>query len=128
MMRGVTTALVTITMGLATVQSAAAQTTSGARAEESRALALATQMERSGQSGEAERVLIELLASQPRASGALVMLAQLGADRGAPDLVLPYAEAAAEQVGYEQSAIHQVLIRALADSGFADEALDRARA
>lgn len=128
MRRGVTTAFVAITVGVATVHSAPAQTTSGARADESRALALATQMERSGQSGEAERVLIELLASQPTASGALVMLAQLGADRGAPDLVLPYAEAAAEQAGYEQSTIHQVLIRALADSGFADEALDRARA
>jgi len=110
-----------------TAQEAPGQTTSGARAEESRTLALATQMGRSGQTAEAERVLIELLASQPTAAGALAMLAQLGADRGAPDLVLPYAEAAAERAGYEQATIHQILIRALVDSGLADEALDRAR-
>jgi len=113
---------------LATAPAGLAQTTSGARAEESRTLALATQMERSGQPAEAERVLIELLGSQPTAAGALAMLAQLGADRGAPDLVLPYAEAAAERAGYEQASIHQVLIRALADSGLADEALETARA
>jgi tetratricopeptide (TPR) repeat protein len=107
---------------------AEAQTTTGARAEESRTLALAVQMERSGQPGEAERVLIELLSSYPTAAGALSMLAQLGADRGAPDLVLPYAEAAAERAGYDQATIHQVLIRALADSGLTDEALERARA
>ncbi len=120
--------LVAVTMVASTLTNVLAQTTSGARADESRALALATQMERSGQPGEAERVLIELLASQPAAAGALTMLAQLGADRGAPDLVLPYAEAAAEQMGYEHVTIHQVLIRALSDSGFADEALAAARA
>jgi hypothetical protein len=85
-------------------------------------------MERSGQPAEAERVLIELLGSYPTAAGALAMLAQLGADRGAPDLVLPYAEAAADRAGYEQATIHQVLIRALTDSGLADEALERAGA
>lgn len=126
-MRARTAALVVFAT-LATAQAAPGQTTSGARAEESRTLALATQMERSGQPAEAERVLIELLGSQPTAAGALAMLAQLGADRGAPDLVLPYAEAAAERAGYEQASIHQVLIRALADSGLADEALERARA
>jgi tetratricopeptide (TPR) repeat protein len=119
---------VLIAMLSASMPAAFAQITSGARAEESRALALATQMERSGQPGEAERVLIELLATQPTATGALVMLAQLGADRGSPDLVLPYAEAAAERTGYEVALVHQVLIRALADSGLADEALERARA
>ncbi|TFG63565.1 MAG: hypothetical protein E4H28_06230 [Gemmatimonadales bacterium] len=119
---------IVMTMASASLPRAQAQTTSGARAEESRALALATQMDRSGQPGEAERVLIELLASQPTAAGALVMLAQLGANRGAPELVLPYAEAAVERAGYDLAIVHQVLIRALADSGLADEALDRARA
>lgn len=119
---------VAMTIAVASNPNVLAQTTSGALAEESRALALATQMERSGQPGEAERVLIELLASHPTATGALVMLAQLGADRGAPDLVLPYAEAAAERAGYDLATVHQVLIRALADSGLSDEALDRAKA
>jgi len=104
---------VLIAMLSASIPAAFAQTTSGARAEESRALALATQMDRSGQPGEAERVLIELLGTQPTATGALVMLAQLGADRGSPELVLPYAEAAAERTGYEVALVHQVLIRAL---------------
>ncbi len=126
-MRARTPALVAL-VTLATTSALQGQNTSGARAEESRTLALATQMERSGQPAEAERVLIELLGSQPTAAGALAMLAQIGADRGAPDLVLPYAEAAAERAGYEQASIHQVLIRALADSGLADEALERARA
>lgn len=105
-----------------------AQVTTGARAEESRALALAVQLERSGQGREAERVLIELLASQPTASQALAMLAQLTDERGAPDVVLPYAEQAAAQASYDQAAIHQVFIRALAASGRGDEALERARA
>lgn len=125
---GVTVVFIAMTMAVASIHSAPAQTTSGARAEESRAMALATQMERSGQPGEAERVLIELLASQPTAASALVMLAQLGANRGAPDLVLPYAESATELTGYQQATIPQVLIRALVDSGFVDEALERARA
>lgn len=107
---------------------AAAQISSGARAEESRALALAIQLERSGQAREAERVLIELLASQPTASQALAMLAQLTDERGAPDVVLPYAEAAAAEAGYDQAAIHQVFIRALAASGLGEEALEQARA
>lgn len=127
-MRAARPILASLAMVAFTLPSALAQATSGALADESRALALATQMERSGQPGEAERVLIELLASHPAATGALTMLAQLGADRGAPDLVLPYAEAAAEQAGYDLAPIHQVLIRALSDSGFADEALDAARA
>lgn len=107
---------------------AVAQTTSGVRAEESRTLALAVQLERSGQPGEAERVLIELLGSQPTASQALAMLARLTAARGAPDEVLPYAEAAAARAPYEQAAIHQVYIRALAASGLAGDALTEARA
>ncbi|MGI9037304.1 MAG: hypothetical protein ACR2GQ_00440 [Gemmatimonadota bacterium] len=105
-----------------------AQSVTGARAEESRTLALATQMERSGQAREAERVLIELLASQPTASQALATLARLARERGEPDVVLPYAEAAAEVVGYEQASVHQTLIRALAASGLGDEALRRAQA
>lgn len=107
---------------------AQAQSVTGARAEESRTLALATQMERSGQPREAERVLIEFLATQPIASQALATLARLGKERGEPDLVLPYAEAAADAVGYEQASIHQTLIRALAASGLGDEALGHARA
>lgn len=108
---------------------AAAQVgTTGARAEESRTLALAIQLERSGQPVEAERVLIEFLGTQPTAAQALAMLARLGEARGAPDVVLPYAEAAAEQAGYDQAIIHQTLIRALAASGLADAALARARA
>lgn len=106
----------------------AAQTTSGARAEESRTLALAVQLERSGQPVEAERVLIELLGSQPTASQALAMLARLTEARGAPDVVLPYAEEAAERASYEQAAIHQTFVRALAASGLADRALAEARA
>ena len=105
-----------------------AQTTSGALAEESRTLALAIQLERSGQPGEAERALIELLGSQPRAAQALSMLARLTAARGAPDVVLPYAEAAASGASYDEAAIHQVYIRALAASGLADDALEAARA
>jgi tetratricopeptide (TPR) repeat protein len=104
-----------------------AQTTSGARAEESRTLALAIQLERSGQPGEAERALIELLGSQPTASQALAMLARLTAARGAPDVVLPYAEVAAAAAPYEQTVIHQVYIRALAASGLADQAMGAAR-
>lgn len=127
-MRVARSVLVAVTMVAFTLPHALAQATGGVRADESRALALATQMVRSGQAGEAERVLIALLASHPAAAGALTMLAQLGADRGAPDLVLPYAEAAAERLGYEHLTIHQVLIRALSDSGFADEALGAARA
>lgn len=107
---------------------ASAQATSGARAEESRTLALAIQLERSGQPVEAERVLIELLGSQPTASQALSMLARLTEARGAPDVVLPHAEEAAERAGYDQAAIHQTYIRALAASGLADEALEEARA
>lgn len=96
---------------------------SGARAEESRTLALAIQLERSGQQTEAERALIELLGSQPTAAQALAMLARLTEARGAPDVVLPYAEAAAEAAPYEEAVIHQVYIRALAASGLADQAL-----
>ncbi len=107
---------------------AAAQTTTGARAEESRTLALAIQLERSGQPVEAERALAELLGSQPTASQALSMLARLTEARGAPDVVLPYAEEAAERAGYDQAAIHQTYIRALAASGHADQALEEARA
>ncbi|HUF57857.1 MAG TPA: tetratricopeptide repeat protein [Thermohalobaculum sp.] len=106
----------------------AAQTTSGPLAEESRTLALAIHLERSGQPGEAERALIELLGSQPRAAQALSMLARLTAARGAPDVVLPYAEAAARSASYDEAAIHQVYIRALAASGLADDALEAARA
>jgi tetratricopeptide (TPR) repeat protein len=124
--------LVALVIALATAaplaRPAAAQVTTGARAEESRALALAIQLERSGQGREAERVLIELLASQPTASQALAMLAQLTDERGAPDVVLPYAEAAAAEAGYDQAAIHQVFIRALAASGRGEEALQEARA
>ncbi|HUF55331.1 MAG TPA: hypothetical protein VMM55_02100 [Thermohalobaculum sp.] len=106
---------------------AAAQSTSGARAEESRTLALAIQLERSGQPGEAERALIELLGTQPTASQALAMLARLTEARGAPDVVLPFAEAAADAAPYEQGAIHQVYIRALAASGMSEQALATAR-
>ncbi|MFW6040069.1 MAG: tetratricopeptide repeat protein, partial [Gemmatimonadota bacterium] len=107
---------------------AAAQAASGARAEESRTLALAIQLERSGQPMEAERVLIELLGSQPTAAQALAMLARLTEARGEPDVALPYAEEAAEQASYEQAAIHQTYIRALAASGLGDRALEEARA
>ncbi|HSM08707.1 MAG TPA: hypothetical protein VLA33_06785 [Gemmatimonadota bacterium] len=106
---------------------AAAQTTSGARAEESRTLALAIQLERSGQPGEAERALIELLGTQPTASQALAMLARLTEARGAPDVVLPFAEVAADAAPYEQAAIHQVYVRALAASGMSERALATAR-
>lgn len=116
------TALLVVWPGAATAQSV-----SGARAEESRTLALATQMERSGQSLEAERLLIELLASQPTAAQALSMLARLTLERGAPDVVLPYAEEAAERAGFDQAVVHQTLIRALAASGLGEEALQRAR-
>ena len=107
---------------------ASAQTTSGARAEESRTLALAIQLERQGQPVEAERTLIELLGSQPTAAQALAMLARLTEARGAPDVVLPYAQEAAERAGYDQAAIHQTYIRALAAAGLADQALAVARA
>jgi len=123
---GAVAALTTVS-GTLPVAHAVAQTTSGARAEESRTLALAIQLERQGQPGEAERALIELLGTQPTASQALAMLARLTEARGAPDVVLPFAEVAADAASYEQAAIHQVYVRALAASGRAERALAEAR-
>lgn len=120
-------ALFTVGSGALPSARAAAQATGGARAEESRTLALAIQLERSGQPGEAERALIELLGSQPTASQALAMLARLTEARGAPDVVLPYAQTAAEAAPYEQASIHQVYIRALAASGMVERATRAAR-
>lgn len=120
-------AVLTAVSGAMPAAHAVAQTTSGARAEESRTLALAIQLERSGQPGEAERALIELLGTQPTASQALAMLARLTEARGAPDVVLPFAETAADAAPYEQTAIHQVYVRALAASGMSERALAAAR-
>ncbi|MEE9208155.1 MAG: tetratricopeptide repeat protein [Gemmatimonadota bacterium] len=114
-------AVVSVTLALPTT----AMAQSGAA--ERRALAQATELQRSGNMAEARAVLERYLDQEPTSASALVQLAQLVTIQGRPGDVLVRAERAVAN-GNPSPMLRQVWIRALTDAGQSDSALAAAQA